>query len=644
MTPAQLAANAIRALSMDAVQKANAGHPGAPMGMADMAVVLWSKFLTVDPTLPGWTNRDRFVLSNGHASMLLYSLLHLSGFPLPMAELATFRQLGSHTAGHPEIDHTLGIETTTGPLGAGFSNGVGMAIAERHLNSVFGDDLINHTTYAFVSDGDLMEGVAQEAGSMAGHLKLGKLIYLYDSNQITIDGSIDLTFSDDTAAKYTAMGWHTTTIDGHDHDAIEAALNEAKAVTDRPSLIVAETHIGYGSPNKVDTSGAHGSPLGDAEVALTKAALGWDRPPFDVPAEVYAFFADAMKRGTATRVAWENNREAAFAADLTLATKWHAYFSPEPVELEDPGFNAPIATRAASGKLFDQIAEKVPGFIGGAADLVGSTKTIISFSEAFSPETPGGRNIYFGIREHAMGGVVNGINVHGGLRAYGSTFLIFSDYMRGALRLSALMGQPSIWVFTHDSYAVGEDGPTHQPIEHLAALRVIPNMLVLRPADATETVEAWEIALNRHDGPTSLLLTRQNLPVLDRERGGVSRGAYVLREGSDITLIATGSEVSAAMSAADLLAEKDLSARVVSMPSWELFAAQPREYRDEVLGEVPRIAIEAGSTFGWERWVGETGFIIGIDHFGKSAPASALAEEFGFTPEAIVEQIATHLP
>jgi transketolase len=643
MSSAHLAANAIRVLAMDSIQKSNSGHPGAPMGMADMAVVLWSKFLKVDPTQPNWANRDRFVLSNGHASMLMYSLLHLSGFPLPMAELATFRQWGSHTAGHPEVNHNLGIEVTTGPLGAGFSNGVGMAIAERHLNSVFGD-LVDHTTYAFVSDGDLMEGISQEAGSLAGHLGLGKLIYLYDSNKISIDGSTEVTFTEDTAAKYAAMGWHTTTIDGHDHDAIEAALTEAKSISDRPSLIVAQTHIGYGSPNKVDTSNIHGSPLGADEVALTKEALGWKHAPFEIPAEVYAFFSDAMASGTAAREEWDTKRVAAFAADPSLAARWGAHHSPVSIALDDPGFDAPIATRSASGKLFDQIADKVPGFMGGSADLIASTKTIISTSPAFSSDSPEGRNIYFGIREHAMGGIVNGITVHGGLRGYGSTFFVFSDYMRGAIRLSALMGLPSIWVFTHDSYAVGEDGPTHQPIEQLAAMRVIPNMVTLRPADATETIEAWEIALNRNDGPTTLLLTRQNLPVLERSRGGVARGAYVLRDGSDITLIATGSEVSAALGAADLLAERDVSAKVVSMPSWELFAEQPAEYRTEILGNAPRVAIEAGTSFGWERWVGDTGLIIGIDHFGKSAPAERLAEEFGFTPEAIVEQIATYLP
>ncbi len=643
MSSAHLAANAIRALAMDSIQKSNSGHPGAPMGMADMAVVLWSKFLQVDPTQPNWVNRDRFVLSNGHASMLMYSLLHLSGFPLPMAELATFRQWGSHTAGHPEVNHDLGIEVTTGPLGAGFSNGVGMAIAERHLNSVFGD-LVNHTTYAFVSDGDLMEGVSQEAGSLAGHLGLGKLIYLYDSNKISIDGSTEVTFTDDTAAKYAAMGWHTTTIDGHDHNAIEAALTEAKSISDRPSLIVAQTHIGYGSPNKVDTSNVHGSPLGADEIVLTKEALGWEHAPFEIPAEVYSFFSDAMASGTAAREEWDTQRAAAFAADPSLAAKWEAYHSPVSIALDDPGFDAPIATRSASGKLFDQIADKVPGFIGGSADLIASTKTVISTSPGFSSDSPEGRNIYFGIREHAMGGIVNGITVHGGLRGYGSTFFVFSDYMRGAIRLSALMGLPSIWVFTHDSYAVGEDGPTHQPIEQLAAMRVIPNMVTLRPADATETIEAWELALNRNDGPTTLLLTRQNLPVLERSKGGVARGAYVLRDGSDITLIATGSEVSAALGAADLLAETDVSAKVVSMPSWELFAEQPAEYRTEVLGSAPRVAIEAGTSFGWERWVGDTGFIIGIDHFGKSAPAERLAEEFGFTPEAIVEQISAYLP
>ncbi len=628
---------------MDAVQRANSGHPGAPMGMADLATVLWSRFLRVDPGDPAWEDRDRVVLSNGHASMLLYSLLHLCGFPISIDDLKRFRQWGSPTAGHPEIDHHLGIETTTGPLGQGFATGVGMAMAEAHLRAVLGPALVDHFTYAFVSDGDLMEGVAQESASMAGHLELGRLVYLYDSNGISIDGPTDITYSENVALKYAAMGWQTMTIDGHDHGAIEQAIGAGIADEARPTLIIARTHIGHGSPHKQDTSAAHGSPLGDAEIALTRQAIGWNHPPFEVPDEVYRFFSSAMERGRLAREAWIDRKEAALASDGDLARRWDAHFGSAAVTLDDPGFGPSLATRAASGKLFDQIATRVPSFLGGSADLVGSTKTSISFSPDFSVEHREGRNIRFGIREHAMGAAANGMAVHGGLRPYAGTFFVFADYLRPALRLSALMGVPTIWVFTHDSFFVGEDGPTHQPIEHLATLRAIPDLVTLRPADAGETLEAWEVALNRTDGPTALILTRQDVPTLERPRGGVAEGGYVLREGDDVTLIATGSEVSLSLDAADLLAGWGISARVVSMPSWELFAAQDPARRQAVLGTAPRVSVEAGSTFGWERHVGPNGLAIGIDHFGASAPAEVLAEQFGLTPARVAERVRQSL-
>lgn len=641
--PARLTVDAVRALAMDAVQRANSGHPGAPMGMADMAVVLWSRFLNVDPTEPTWPDRDRVILSNGHASMLLYSMLHLSGFPISLDDLKEFRQWGSQTPGHPEIDQHLGIETTTGPLGQGFATGVGMAIAEAHLRAVLGPGLVNHHTYAFVSDGDLMEGVSLEAASLAGHLRLGRLVYLYDDNGISIDGSTDITFTEDVALKFSAMGWQTITIDGHDHSAIAEAIAAGIADEDHPTLVIARTHIGHGSPNKQDTSSAHGSPLGADEIALTRKAIGWPHAPFEVPDEVYRFMHGSMQRGRKARAGWEARREKMVTDDPGLAGRWEVYHANTEVTLEDPGFGDSLATRAASGKLFDQVASKVPSFIGGSADLVGSTKTQVSFSGSFSADDRTGRNIHFGIREHAMGAAVNGMAVHGGLRPYGGTFFVFSDYMKPAVRLSALMRIPSIWVFTHDSFFVGEDGPTHQPIEHLAGLRAIPGLVTLRPADSGETLEAWEVALNRHEGPTALVLTRQDLPAMKAAKGGVAHGAYVVREGTDVTIIATGSEVALSLDTAELLAGSGVSARVVSMPSWELFADQDDSYQTAVLGTVPRVSIEAGSTLGWHRFIGSDGLAIGIDHFGASAPAEELASHFGFTADQVADRVRTHL-
>ena len=640
------AAHTIRALAMDAVQRANSGHPGMPMGMADLATVLWRRHLVVDPEHPRWPDRDRFVLSNGHGSMLLYGLLHLCGFPVTMEDLVKFRQWGSPTAGHPEYELDLGIEMTTGPLGQGFGTAVGMAIAETHLNSVFGDGLVNHRTWAFVSDGDLMEGVSSEAASLAGHLGLGKLIYIYDDNRISIDGPTDLTFSENVALRFEAVGWHTLAIDGHDHEAIDAALGEACGESGRPSLIIARTHIGKGAPGKQDTPAAHGSPLGPDEIAGWRQAVGWPDEDFHVPDGVRGYFGSGMDRGRAARAAWEERCRAAMDANPQLAGLWSAYHDPVSVELEGPGFEvgAGVATRRAMGAIFDEIGDKVPGLIGGSADLAESTKTHLTVGGSFSRENPSGRNLHFGVREHAMGTVVNGMALHGGLRPYAATFFVFSDYMRPAIRLSAIMDIPSIWVFTHESVFLGEDGPTHQPIEHLAAMRAMPNMAVFRPADAGEMVETWEAVLNQSH-PAMILGTRQGVPVLDRSgrEGGVARGGYVLRDGTEAVLIATGSEVSLALAAARLLSDAH-SIRVVSMPCVELFLEQPEEYRREVLGEGMAVAtLEAASTYGWHRFAGRDGLTMGIDRFGASAPAGRIAEELGFTPLAVAKRLAAWL-
>jgi len=646
MTPDQhvRAVSTIKGLAMDAVQKANSGHPGMPMGMADLAVVLWSEFLTVNPDQPEWPDRDRFVLSNGHGSMLLYSVLHLTGYPLTLDDIKSFRQWGSHTAGHPERDLKLGIEMTTGPLGQGFGTGVGLALAEAHLRARVGADLVNHRTWGFVSDGDLMEGISYESASVAGHLGLGKLTYLLDDNNISIDGSIDMAFSEDVAKRFEALGWHTVEIDGHDPQAIREGLSASVDVEDKPSLILAHTHIGHGSPHKQDTSSAHGSPLGDAEIKLVKEAMGWPvDETFTVPTDVVESFREAMDRGRRANQAWEDRRATADREALEL---WERLHTTQPVDLTAPDFGEKMATRAATGKIFDQISEKVPGFLGGAADLVGSTKTHISPDGYMSAGDLSQRNIAFGIREHAMATIVNGLAIHGGLKAYGATFFVFSDYMRPALRLSALMGAPSIWNFSHESIFLGEDGPTHQPIEQLASLRAMPNMWVIRPADAGETVEAWELALNRTDGPTCILTSRQDLPVLDRTglEGSVAKGGYVLRDGTDVVLIATGSEVSLALETSDTLVSEGISARVVSLPCWELFFAQEDAYWAAVLGDgLPRVSIEAASTFGWERLVGSDGLMIGLDHFGASAPAEVLAERFGLTAGEVAAAVVSRL-
>ncbi len=636
----QLAVNTIKGLAMDAVQKANSGHPGMPMGMADLAVVLWTQFLLVDPDNPEWFNRDRFVVSNGHGSMLLYSLLHLAGFPLELDDLRAFRQWGSHTAGHPEIDHHLGIEMTTGPLGQGFGTGVGIAIAEEHLRARLGSDLVDHRTFGFVSDGDLMEGISAEAASLAGHLGLGKLCYVYDDNEISIDGSTDISFTEDVRLRFEAVGWNVEEVDGHDRPAIAEAITASVAVTDRPSLVIAHTVIANGAPNLAGTSKSHGAPLGADEIRLAKEAMGFPvDETFHIPEGVNDFFSVAMDRGRSAHAEWKRAKAGALS-DPERAKLWQGLVQPAKVKLGGPGFEpgGSIATRSASGAMFGEIAGSVPGFVGGAADLVESTKTVIEHGRLFSKSDRAARDIAFGIREHAMGTIVNGMAVHGGLRPYGATFFVFSDYMRPAVRLAALMGLPSIFVWTHDSVLLGEDGPTHQPIEHLASLRAMPNLWVIRPADATETVEAWEIALNRHEGPTALVLTRQNLPVLERERGGVGRGGYVLKDGTDAVIVATGSEVSVALAAAELISEKSI--RVVSLPCWEAFFSESESYRNTILGEgLPIASLEAGATFGWERITGTGGLNLGIDHFGASAPAAVIAEQLGLTPAAVSARV-----
>lgn len=640
MRDEQLAVAVVKGLAMDAVQRANSGHPGMPMGMADIAVTLWTRFIKVDPDAPTWPDRDRFVLSNGHGSMLLYAMLHLSGFPLSMDDLKNFRQWGYPTAGHPERDPELGIETTTGPLGQGFANGVGMALAEEHLRARLGADQVDHHTYGFVSDGDLMEGVAAEAASLAGHLGLGRLIYFYDDNRISIDGGTDITFSEDVGARFRALGWHTEAVDGHDREAIAEATRQALDNPERPSLVICRTHIGHGSPNKADTPGAHGAPLGVEEVRLAKENIGL--PPdedFWAPPEVYRFMSEGMERGRSARREWESRERSG---------EWHTLHTHTPVGLEAPDLQSgtAVATRVVSARLFGQIGEKVPGLIGGGADLVESTKTALPGDSGFSRANRLGRNIHFGVREHGMGGIVNGMALHGGVRPYGSTFFVFTDYMRPSIRLSALMELPCIWVMTHDSVLLGEDGPTHQPVEHLASLRAMPGLWVVRPADITEAVQAWELALNRTAGPTLLVLSRQGIPVLDPSQtdGQVCKGGYVLRPGEDVVMVATGSEVSVALGASDLLEEQGISARVVSLPCWEAFEEQGPDYRRQVLGDgLPRVSVEAGSTFGWERLVGSDGLAIGIDRFGASAPHTVLADKFGFTPRSVAERVLAHL-
>ena len=653
----QLCINTIRTLAMDGVQKARSGHPGMPMGMADAAYVLWTRFLKHNPKDPKWPDRDRFVLSAGHGSMLLYSLLYLTGYDLTLEDLMAFRQWGSRTPGHPEYGLTPGVETTTGPLGQGFANGVGMAIAERFLAATFnrpGFPIFDHYTYAIVSDGDLMEGISHEAASLAGHLGLGKLVYLYDDNDISIEGSTDITFTEDVAARFRAYGWHVQRVDGYDLKAIAAAIRAARRETARPSLIICRTHIAYGSPHKQDDASAHGEPLGEEEVRLTKQALGW--PPdaqFWVPPEVLPVFRRAVEEGAAAQARWQAtfaDYARQYPREAALLERLWAGELPDGWEEAIPSFSpadGPMATRKASGIVLNALAKALPTLIGGSADLAPSNLTLLKGYGDFQRDTPAGRNLHFGVREHAMGAILNGMALHGGLIPYGGTFLVFSDYMRPAVRLAAMMHLPVVYVWTHDSLWIGEDGPTHQPVEHLAALRAIPNLTVIRPCDASETAQAWRAALRRRNGPTALLLTRQNLPVLDRSdtagAENLARGAYVLREAPqgapDLVLIASGSEVHLALAAQEGLAERGVRARVVSMPSWELFDAQPPDYRMAVLPPtVPKIAIEAAVPLGWERYVGPGGAVIGVQRFGASAPYPVLMEKFGFTPQAVTER------
>jgi transketolase len=671
----QLCVNTIRTLAIDAVQKANSGHPGAPMGLAPAAFVLWTRFLKHNPRNPSWFDRDRFVLSAGHGSMLLYGMLYLTGYEdISLEQIKQFRQWGSRTPGHPERELACGIETTTGPLGQGFGNGVGMAIAEAHLAARYNRpdfEIINHFTYGIVSDGDLMEGVAAEAASLAGHLKLGKLIYLYDNNQISLAASTDLTFSENVAKRFEAYGWHTASVeDGNDTAAIEQAVRAAQRETGRPSLVLLRTHIGYGSPGKQDSFEAHGAPLGAEEVKLTKQRLEWPlEPAFFVPEPALAHFREAVGNGEKLEARWRE-KVSAYAEkfpDLAkeldelirgaLPKDWldaMPRFSPDPKGL---------ATRAASGKVLTALAAKLPTLLGGSADLNPSTFTALQnlgdfenpandFSRSQGASGGGfsyaGRNIHFGVREHGMGAALNGMAAHGGIMPFGSTFLIFSDYLRPSIRLAALMELGVIYVFTHDSIGVGEDGPTHQPIEQLAALRAIPRLLVLRPCDANETAEAWRVAIESRESPVALVLTRQNVPTLDRTEfagaEGLRRGAYVLAEAPDgkpdLILIGTGSEVHLALAARQKLWEEKIRARVVSMPGWRLFDEQPQEYRESILPPSirHRLAIEAALPFGWHRYTGDAGEVIGVERFGASAPGNIVMEKFGFTADQVVQR------
>ena len=654
-----LAINTIRTLSMDAVQKANSGHPGLPMGAAPLAYTLWMRHLRFNPRNPGWHNRDRFVLSAGHGSMLLYALLHLTGYDVSLDDLKNFRQWGSPTPGHPEHGDTPGVETTTGPLGQGAATAVGLALAEAYLARYFNRDghtVVDHHTYVLVSDGDLMEGVCLEAAALAGHWGLGKLIFLYDDNEVTLDGAARMTFSEDVALRFQAMGWHVSRIaDGNDVAAIDEAIGAAKAVTDKPSLIAVRTVIGYGSPNKQGTSAAHGSPLGDDEVALAKQTLGWSTTDkFYVPGDALEHFRGAVDAGAAAEAEWRDRFQAWRHACPGLAADWERAFAGEFA----PGWRdalpsweagASIATRNAGGEALNALAQFAPTMIGGDADLAGSTKTLINGADNTGPGRPAERNLRFGVREHAMGAIVNGLALHGGIvKPYSATFFTFSDYMRPALRLGALMDLPTVYVFTHDSIGLGEDGPTHQPVEHLMSLRAMPNLHVFRPADATETAGAWA-AIAELDHPAAIVLSRQNLPVLaGNDEGiheGVARGAYVLSEHEsgvvDAIIMASGSEVSIALDAAGLLEEADIRVRVVSMPCWELFAAQDSDYKSSVLPPdvTRRVSIEAGATLGWSQYIGPDGIAIGVDRFGASAPYTKIYEAFGLTPGHVAEAV-----
>jgi len=642
------AINTLRFLSADAVQQANSGHPGLPMGAAAMAYTVWTRHLRHNPRNPGWPGRDRFVLSGGHGSMLLYSLLHLTGYDLPLEEIRNFRQFGSKTPGHPEHGLTPGVETTTGPLGQGFATGVGMAIAATHLAATFnkpGHEIIQSFIYGIVTDGDLMEGVSSEAASLAGHLQLGRIIYLYDDNHVSIDGSTDLAFTEDRAARFEAYGWHVQKVaDGNDVEAIDAAIRAAKA-DPRPSLIDVRTVIGFGAPKKQGTSKAHGEPLGEEELNAAKQNLGWPlEPRFLIPGDVLEFYRDAVERGREQEIDWKMRLEAykhihpALGAELQrrlsgqLPAGWDRDLPVFPVDAKG------MATRVSSGKVLNVLAVKLPELVGGSADLTPSNNTLFEQAGDFQKENPTGRYLHFGVREHGMGAALNGLNLFGGLIAYGGTFLIFSDYMKPAIRIAAISHAPSIFVFTHDSVGLGEDGPTHQPIEQLAGLRAIPRLTVIRPADANEVAQAWKIAISSRNRPTALALTRQNLPTLDGTANGMlEKGAYVLKDFGqpELILMASGSEVSLILEAAQRLADEGRGVRVVSFPSWDLFEAQDEAYRESVLpaGITARLAVEAAATLGWDRYAKS---ILGLDHFGASAPYKVIFEKFGFTVDNVV--------
>jgi len=641
---------------MDAVQAANSGHPGMPMGMADVAYVLWTKFLKHNPKNPQWFDRDRFVLSAGHGSMLLYSLLHLTGYELSLDEIKDFRQLGSITPGHPEYGMTPGVETTTGPLGQGFGTGVGMAMAERFMASTFNKSdstLIDHFTYAIVSDGDLMEGISHESASMAGHLKLSKLIYLYDSNKISIDGSTDLAFTDDTKKRFEAYGWDVQQIDGHNHKEIGEAIKVAQR-TDTPSLIECKTKIGFGSPNKEGTAASHGSPLGEEEIKLTKEQLGWPyKEQFFIPDDVKQKMLKAVDKGEKSESIWEDRLhefQKKYPADGVLFKSFVNRELPEDWTEVIPEFEADekgLASRNASGKILQQISDHIFNLVGGSADLTGSTKTDMSGKGIFQANNYQGRNVHYGVREHGMAAAVNGMALHGGIIPFGATFLVFSDYNKPSIRIAALSQIPSIFVFTHDSIGLGEDGPTHQPIEHLAALRATPNVYVFRPADANETAYCWKAAIKKDDGPSVMVLTRQNLPTLDRSvynaASGTEKGAYILKEAAsgtpDLILMATGSEVEIIVKAAEELEAKGVATRVVSMPCIDLFEEQSDSYKESILPQnvTARLSIEASSPYGWHKYTGSKGLVMGIDRFGESAPYKEVYEHLGLTVAKVVE-------
>ncbi|WP_139491428.1 transketolase [Brevibacillus dissolubilis] len=651
----QKAINTIRTLSIDAIEKANSGHPGMPMGAAPMAHVLWSRFMKVNPKNPSWIDRDRFVLSAGHGSMLLYSLLHLMNYDVSIEDLHAFRQWGSKTPGHPEFGHTPGVDATTGPLGQGISTAVGMAMAERHLAATYNKDnfeLINHFTYVICGDGDFMEGVSSEASSLAAHLKLGKLVVLYDSNDISLDGELSRSFSENVAQRYQAYGWQYLRVeDGNDLAAIEAALSEARTDLDRPTLIEVKTTIGYGSPNKGGSAASHGAPLGKEEIALTKKNYEWEHEEFHVPQDVYGLYAQSAERGAASEAAWHDQLdkysqqypELAEQFKLAIAGDLPADFDAD-LPTYEPG--SKLATRAASGNAINGLAKRVPYLIGGSADLAHSNNTLIKDGGNLLPGSYEGRNIWFGVREFAMGAALNGMALHGGVKVFGGTFFVFSDYVRPAVRLSALMKQPVVYVFTHDSIAVGEDGPTHEPIEHLPSFRAMPGLTVIRPADSNETNAAWRYAVTTKDEPILLALSRQNLPnyaqTAEKAQEGVAKGAYVVADAENgepqVLLLATGSEVSLCMQAREELAAKGIQARVVSMPSWNLFERQPKEYRDSVIPPhiKARVAVEMANPLGWERYAGDNGIIIGINTFGASAPGDRVMKEYGFTVENVV--------